>query len=140
MDLVLRNNRTDEDHPLGIFHPHDEVHHIKKENIGLIEVMGLAVLPGRLQEEMTLLATYMLKENFVTLASNDERTKKHVEWASNVRQKYQDLNEETIQHVLQLEIGKVFSIVLEHAGVYKRTKEGKEAFVRFIRSVQEKLN
>ncbi|MFC0472044.1 UDP-glucose--hexose-1-phosphate uridylyltransferase [Halalkalibacter kiskunsagensis] len=138
MDLVLRNNRTDEAHPLGIFHPHDEVHHIKQENIGLIEVMGLAVLPGRLQEEMAVLATYMLQEDFATLASNDERTKKHVEWATEVKGKYQDLNEETIYEVLKLEIGHVFSVVLEHAGVYKRTEEGKAAFIRFVRTVQDK--
>ncbi|WP_332696052.1 UDP-glucose--hexose-1-phosphate uridylyltransferase [Halalkalibacter lacteus] len=135
MDLVLRNNRTDGLHPLGIFHPHDEVHHIKKENIGLIEVMGLAVLPGRLQVEMEVLATYMLEEDFASLASNDDRTKKHVEWATSIKEKYQDLNEGTIHEILQLEIGKVFSVVLEHAGVYKRTAEGKAAFVRFIQSI-----
>ncbi|WP_035179915.1 UDP-glucose--hexose-1-phosphate uridylyltransferase [Alkalihalobacterium bogoriense] len=135
-DVVLRNNRTNEKHPLGIFHPHDEVHHIKKENIGLIEVMGLAVLPGRLKEEMEVLATYLVDENFEQKAKQDERTEKHVEWALKVKANYPNLTKENVPSILKDEIGKVFSIVLEHAGVFKRTSEGKAAFLRFIEQVK----
>lgn len=129
LDLVLRNNRTNDEHPLGIFHPHHEVHHIKKENIGLIEVMGLAVLPGRLQEEMNLLAEYLLDEEKVLA---DKRTAKHADWAKTVIEHHPQLNSENIHNVLCEEVGRVFSVVLEHAGVYKRTEEGQAAFERFV--------
>ncbi|MCP3031498.1 UDP-glucose--hexose-1-phosphate uridylyltransferase [Halobacillus sp. A1] len=131
LDLVLRNNRTDEEHPLGIFHPHEEVHHIKKENIGLIEVMGLAVLPGRLVEEMQALAEYTLTGE-LNKAEKDERTAKHVPWAREVLQKHKNLSEATIHAVFKEEIGKSFSTVLEHAGVFKRDPKGAQAFRTFI--------
>lgn len=138
LDLVLRNNRTSDEHPLGIFHPHQEVHHIKKENIGLIEVMGLAVLPGRLQEEMAALAGYMINDDF-SGAENDDKIAKHHIWAKKVKEKHPKLSEDTIDEVIKHEIGKVFSTVLEHAGVFKRNDSGKAAFVRFIKQVQGKL-
>ncbi|MYL32142.1 UDP-glucose--hexose-1-phosphate uridylyltransferase [Pontibacillus yanchengensis] len=130
LDLVLRNNRTSEEHPMGIFHPHDSVHHIKKENIGLIEVMGLAVLPGRLIEEMKELAHYMESDNLDGAMAN-ENTAKHVPWAREILAK-KDCSTTNIQEVLQDEIGKRFSEVLEHAGVFKQTLEGQEAFLAFI--------
>ncbi len=135
LDLVLRNNRTDDEYPLGIFHPHQEVHHIKKENIGLIEVMGLAVLPGRLVEEMEVLGEYILNDKLDTEGKEDDRMAKHVEWAKRIKNEYTDLNENNVKQVLQEEIGKTFSTVLEHAGVFKQDKEGKEAFRRFINQI-----
>ncbi|WP_078556711.1 UDP-glucose--hexose-1-phosphate uridylyltransferase [Bacillus alkalicellulosilyticus] len=137
-DLVLRNNRTSEQHPMGIFHPHDEVHHIKKENIGLIEVMGLAVLPGRLQEEMELLSTYLCSDEAIDKITLDHRTNKHKQWAEKLQSLY-TFNEENVGHILQQEVGKVFSVVLEHAGVFKRTNEGKTAFLKFITHVQQSV-
>ena len=131
-DLVLRNNRTSDEHPLGIFHPHEEVHHIKKENIGLIEVMGLAVLPGRLKEELQLVGDYLLKPDFKESLLADERTKKHADWAERVMNAYPQLNEKNAQDILREEVGRIFSVVLEHAGVYKRTPEGRSAFIKFI--------
>ncbi|MBS4223218.1 UDP-glucose--hexose-1-phosphate uridylyltransferase [Lederbergia citrea] len=133
-DLVLRNNRTNEEHPLGIFHPHDEVHHIKKENIGLIEVMGLAVLPGRLKEELQLVAKYLLQPDYQERLIADDRTNKHAAWATGIIDSYPQLNEENIHGILRAEIGRIFSIVLEHAGVFKRTEEGQMAFRKFIKS------
>lgn len=132
-DLVLRNNRTTKEHPLGIFHPHKELHHIKKENIGLIEVMGLAILPARLKDEMELLKGYIL--NGKDLRS-DELTLKHADWAEEFLQRYQNLTEDNIDQVIQDEIGKVFQTVLEHAGVFKRTEEGQNAFNRFLGSIR----
>jgi len=134
LDLVLRNNRTSEKHPLGIFHPHEEVHHVKKENIGLIEVMGLAVLPGRLQEELNVLARYILNDHWEQ-ASNDELTLKHVQWAKKINRYDKTFNEKDIQEILRKNIGIVFSKVLEHAGVFKRTQEGKKAFDQFIKFI-----
>ncbi|MCF6410004.1 UDP-glucose--hexose-1-phosphate uridylyltransferase [Pseudalkalibacillus salsuginis] len=136
LDLVLRNNQTSTAHPMGIFHPHEEVHHIKKENIGLIEVMGLAVLPGRLVEEMEILAGYMLENELETKAVNDERTSKHVDWAKQIIAAHQHLDEYNIKEVLKQEIGRTFSKVLEHAGVFKRTPEGQEGFRRFLKTVE----
>jgi len=138
LDLVLRNNRTDERHPLGIFHPHNEVHHIKKENIGLIEVMGLAVLPGRLKEEMKALGEYLVKDEMKKI-KEDERTAKHYDWAMKMKNQYGEFPNETIHDVLRKEVGQVFSIVLEHAGVFKRNKQGKSAFLRFIEYIQENV-
>ena len=132
LDLTLRNNITTEEHPLGVYHPHAQYHHIKKENIGLIEVMGLAVLPARLKEEMELLEEYILAGKDV--ASN-EKIEKHAAWVSEFLPKYPDINKDNIHGILEKEIGNVFIHVLEDAGVYKCTPEGREAFMRFIRTL-----
>ena len=132
LDLVLRNNITTEEHPLGVFHPHSELHNIKKENIGLIEVMGLAVLPARLKTEMELLAEKILAGADI---SADERTEKHAKWFSAFADSYV-FGAENVDEILRAEIGKTFVKVLEDAGVYKRTNDGKEAFLRFCRSVK----
>ncbi len=133
LDLVLRNNITTKEHPLGVFHPHSELHHIKKENIGLIEVMGLAVLPSRLKTEMALLSEAMLNGSDI---SADERIAKHAEWAQDIKSRYSDLNKENIDSVLKAEIGAVFAKVLEYAGVFKRDNGGRQAFMRFIKEVK----
>lgn len=132
LDLVLRNNITTEEHPLGVYHPHAKLHHIKKENIGLIEVMGLAVLPARLKGEMTLLKEYILAGKDLT---QNDTLEKHAEWVSEFLPKYTDVNETNIDEILQKEIGDVFVQVLEDAGVYKCTAEGREAFMRFINTL-----
>ncbi|MBQ7680358.1 MAG: UDP-glucose--hexose-1-phosphate uridylyltransferase [Butyrivibrio sp.] len=132
LDLVLRNNITTDEHPLGVFHPHAELHHIKKENIGLIEVMGLAVLPSRLQAEMLQLKEAMLSGAELRA---DAVLGKHADWVDELRQRYDDINEENIDQILRDEIGEVFLHVLEDAGVYKRTPEGQAAFDRFIQSL-----
>ena len=131
LDLVLRNNLTTPEHPLGLYHPHAGLHHIKKENIGLIEVMGLAVLPARLKEELTAVA-----EGLVSGADlrGSELTAKHAGWAEGFRDKY-DITEENALTIVRRETGLVFAQVLEDAGVYKRTPEGREAFFRFLRAV-----
>ena len=129
LDLVLRNNLTTKEHPLGVYHPHAELHHIKKENIGLIEVMGLAVLPARLREEMELLGEYLLEKKDLR---SHELLSKHADWAEEFLPDYPAIDKDNINDILQKEIGKVFLQVLEHAGVYKRTQEGQEAFDRFI--------
>ncbi len=134
LDLVLRNNRTSEEHPLGIFHPHQELHHIKKENIGLIEVMGLAVLPVRLKEEMELLKVYILKGKDLR---SHELTEKHADWAEKFLSKYSEIKEDSLHNIIEQEIGKVFLKVLEHAGVFKRSEEGQKAFNRFVVSLSE---
>ncbi|MGL5717160.1 MAG: UDP-glucose--hexose-1-phosphate uridylyltransferase [Paraclostridium sp.] len=133
LDLVLRNNRTSDKYPLGIFHPHAKVHHIKKENIGLIEVMGLAVLPARLKDEMHILKKYMLskKENI----SEDKIVNKHNEWYTYVISKYNDINEENVEEILKKEIGAKFLTVLSHSGVFKRDLMGINAFDKFIQSL-----
>ncbi len=131
LDLVLRNNRTSEEYPLGIFHPHQELHHIKKENIGLIEVMGLAVLPARLKTELAALADALVKGADIHA---DETLSKHAPWADSLREKYAFTAENALS-ILQDEVGKVFAKVLEHAGVYKRTDAGQAAFLRFVESV-----
>ncbi|WP_167958857.1 UDP-glucose--hexose-1-phosphate uridylyltransferase [Anaerosporobacter faecicola] len=132
LDLVLRNNITTEEHPLGVFHPHAELHHIKKENIGLIEVMGLAVLPARLKQEMEHLETAMLENKDLR---KDETLEKHAQWADVIREKHPELNASNIHEIIQEEIGLVFATVLEHAGVYKRDAAGQEAFQRFIQTL-----
>ncbi len=132
LDLVLRNNITTPEHPMGVYHPHAELHHIKKENIGLIEVMGLAVLPARLVGEMEALAEGIIKGE--DLYAN-ELTSKHADWAKEVIASHPELNEKNVKDILNEEIGKVFCKVLEHAGVYKRTEEGINAFVKFTQSV-----
>lgn len=141
IDLVLRNNRTDEGNPLGIFHPHSEHHNIKKENIGLIEVMGLAVLPGRLKHEMRKIAEFLKEEDSLKKIEEDNETKKHLTWLKSFYNKYENeikdfKEEEIIEKILNVEIGITFSRVLEDAGVFKRNKKGEQAFLKFI----EELN
>jgi len=131
IDLVLRNNLTTEEHPLGLYHPHAELHHIKKENIGLIEVMGLAVLPARLKNELAVLGEKMVKGEDLRA---DPLTASHAEWAERIMQE-NEVTEDNVTDILQREVGLVFAQVLEHAGVYKRTEEGKKAFLRFAESV-----
>ena len=132
IDLVLRNNLTTDEHPLGVFHPHADKHKIKKENIGLIEVMGLAVLPARLCEEMDVLADYLAQGKDIT---RDARTAKHAAWVDSFAPKYQFSYDNTGE-ILQKEIGRTFEAVLEDTGVYKCTPEGREAFVRFAKTVK----
>ncbi len=135
LDLVLRNNITTKEHPLGVYHPHAELHHIKKENIGLIEVMGLAVLPARLQGEMQALNEAIRAGKDIR---SDAELEKHADWTEELKEKYPSLaasSEEELDQILKKEIGLVFAKVLEHAGVYKRTREGQEAFGRFIEEV-----
>ena len=132
LDLTLRNNITTEEHPLGVFHPHAELHHIKKENIGLIEVMGLAVLPSRLKAEMAELKKFILAGKD---PASDETLAKHADWVKEFLPRYDSVTEENIDHILQQEIGRVFVRVLEDAGVYKCTKEGREAFLKFVRTL-----
>ncbi|MBO4546314.1 MAG: UDP-glucose--hexose-1-phosphate uridylyltransferase [Treponema sp.] len=134
LDLVLRNNITTEEHPLGVYHPHAELHHIKKENIGLIEVMGLAVLPPRLKVEMQKLAAALVAGTDI---ASDELLAKHAEWANELKKKYKFTKEST-DKILRKEIAIVFSKVLEHAGVYKRDADGKAAFLRFVQAVNKK--
>lgn len=129
MDLTLRNNLTTREHPLGLYHPHVQYHHIKKENIGLIEVMGLAVLPARLKNEMHLVREAILAGKDIAA---DERIRSHAEWVQEVLPHYERIGEDNITQILQVEIGKVFVKMLEDAGVYKCTQEGRQAFLRFI--------
>ncbi|MBE6817074.1 MAG: UDP-glucose--hexose-1-phosphate uridylyltransferase [Ruminococcaceae bacterium] len=131
LDLVLRNNITTEECPLGFYHPHPEYHHIKKENIGLIEVMGLAVLPSRLKEEISVLADAMVNERDITA---DERIAKHADWAAKIMQE-NDITADNCTDILKAEIGKVFTAILEQCGVYERNETGKAQFIRFIESV-----
>lgn len=132
VDLVLRNNITTKEHPLGVFHPHEELHHIKKENIGLIEVMGCAILPARLKEETKLLEEYILSGKNI---KENDIIGKHYEWVEKFKGNYPDINESNITEIIQNEIGKEFLRVLEHAGVFKRNKEGQEGFIRFIKTL-----
>lgn len=129
LDLALRNNITTEECPLGLYHPHAKYHHIKKENIGLIEVMGLAILPARLKDELHLLEEYILEKKDIRSC---EAIEKHADWAESFLPNYPDISQENIQEILRKEIGKVFTGVLEDAGVYKCTPEGREAFLRFL--------
>ena len=131
LDLVLRNNITTGEHPLGVYHPHAELHHIKKENIGLIEVMGLAVLPARLKDELSAVADALASGADLRA---DERTAKHADWAEGFAPRY-TITADNALDIVKKETGLVFAKVLEHAGVYARTGEGKEAFLRFLRSV-----
>lgn len=132
LDLVLRNNITTKEHPLGVYHPHANLHHIKKENIGLIEVMGLAVLPARLQKEMELLKDAILSGADLTA---DETLAKHADWVAEFLPKYSSITSETIDELLHQEIGAVFVQVLEDAGVYKCNEEGRSAFLRFVKAL-----
>jgi UDPglucose--hexose-1-phosphate uridylyltransferase len=129
LDLVLRNNITTEEHPMGVYHPHAELHHIKKENIGLIEVMGLAVLPARLKNEMALLKTAILENKDIRA---DETLEKHADWTDEIKAKYTDINADNIDKIIEDEIGIVFAKVLSHAGVFKNTED----FLRFTKAVK----
>ncbi len=131
LDLVLRNNITTEEYPLGVYHPHQELHHIKKENIGLIEVMGLAVLPARLRDELHGVAQALVCGDDLR---QDEILRKHADWADELKTRY-TFTADNAEELLRREVGAVFAAVLEHAGVYKCTPEGREAFLRFIHSV-----
>lgn len=129
LDLVLRNNITTKEHPLGVYHPHAKLHHIKKENIGLIEVMGLAVLPARLKEEMEVVKEYLLASKNIR---ENERIEKHADWVEEFLPRYERIDQTNVDEIIQNEIGKVFEQVLLDAGVYKRNEEGQKAFERFI--------
>ena len=133
LDLVLRNNITTEERPLGVYHPNPELHHIKKENIGLIEVMGLAVLPGRLNKELA-----QLKDAVLTGADirSDEALSVHADWIDELKAQY-TFDENNTEEILKQEVGKVFKQVLEDAGVYKCTDEGRAAFMRFVDTVNK---
>ena len=135
LDLVLRNNITTDECPLGVYHPHAELHHIKKENIGLIEVMGLAVLPARLKNEMEKLAEVLVKQG-VDAVRKDPLLEKHADWAEEFMSR-REVTAENVNEVIRDEIGKVFAKVLEHAGVYKRDPEGMAAFGRFVDSLNK---
>ena len=132
LDLVLRDNITTEEYPLGVYHPHQELHHIKKENIGLIEVMGLAVQPSRLKGELADLADAFVEGRDIRA---DEALEKHNHWAEELKTRY-TFTKENAMDILQKEVGVVFATVLEHAGVYKCTDEGRTAFLRFINSMK----
>ena len=128
-DLVLRNNITTKERPLGVFHPNPALHHIKKENIGLIEVMGLAVLPSRLAEELTILKDAMLAGKEI---ASDDKIASHADWAKEILANHAEFNCDNAMDIIRYEVGKVFEQVLEDAGVFKRDKQGKEAFARFV--------
>ena len=135
LDLVLRNNITTEEHPLGVYHPHAELHHIKKENIGLIEVMGLAVLPSRLKGELAALEEAILAGADI---GADPVLSKHAPWVEELKTRHTFTKENTAA-ILQEEVGQVFAKVLEHAGVYKRTEGGRKAFLRFVEVVNQEV-
>lgn len=133
LDLVLRNNLTTEAYPDGLYHPHPEYHHIKKENIGLIEVMGLAVLPARLKTEMQTLKACLLAGGDVRA---DETIAKHADWTDMLKEKYPQMNAENIDTIIQDEIGLVYAGILEQAGVFKRDEQGRAAFMKFVEFVK----
>ena len=132
LDLTLRNNITTEEHPLGVYHPHAQYHNIKKENIGLIEVMGLAVLPSRLKEELEILADYIVEGKNIR---SNEKIAKHADWTDSFLPKYDSITKDNVMDILKEETGIVFTHVLEDAGVYKCTEEGRRAFMRFIETL-----
>lgn len=133
LDLVLRNNITTDEHPMGVYHPHANLHHIKKENIGLIEVMGLAVLPSRLKTEMAELADALV--NGLPVSEYSENIAKHAQWAQEIQRRY-EITRDNVEGILRKEIGMVFAQVLEDAGVYKLDESGREGFARFLASVK----
>lgn len=133
LDLVLRNNITTDEHPMGVYHPHANLHHIKKENIGLIEVMGLAVLPSRLKTEMAELADALV--NRLPVSEYSENIAKHAQWAQEIQRRY-EITRDNVEGILRKEIGMVFAQVLKDAGVYKLNESGREGFVRFLASVK----
>lgn len=132
LDLTLRNNRTSDEHPDGIFHPHAHLHHIKKENIGLIEVMGLAVLPSRLKEELEIIETCILEQTKLPSALAS-----HLPWMEHLQSAYHGLGKDDLHSAIQKEVGLIFQNVLENSGVYKQTKEGQEGFLRFIQTLED---
>lgn len=132
LDLTLRNNITTEEHPLGVYHPHAQYHNIKKENIGLIEVMGLAVLPARLKEELEILADYLVEGKDIR---SNEKIEKHADWVAGFLPKYSEISRENVMDILKEEVGQTFVHVLEDAGVYKCVEEGRKAFLRFIETL-----
>ena len=132
MDLVLRNNITTQEHPLGVYHPHADLHHIKKENIGLIEVLGLAILPSRLKTEMEMLKEAILEKKDIRSIPELE---KHADWVAQFMKDDTEVNEDNLEAILQKEIGQVFCQVLNDAGVFKRNEAGKAAFRRFTDSL-----
>jgi UDPglucose--hexose-1-phosphate uridylyltransferase len=134
LDLVLRNNITTEEHPLGVYHPHAELHHIKKENIGLIEVMGLAVLPARLKDELKAVAEALVAGKDLNA---DPLTASHALWAEEIKARHPELSADNVEEIVEQEVGVVFTKVLEDAGVFKRTAEGQEAYLRFVEAVNE---
>lgn len=134
LDLVLRNNLTTKEHPLGLFHPHSEYHHIKKENIGLIEVMGLAVLPARLKEELSIIENILLSSKDI---SSDFNIDSHKPWIENIRLKYAEINKENVRCILEEEIGNIFVQILENAGVFKTDSIGISAFKKFTDHLSE---
>ena len=134
LDLVLRNNITTPEHPLGVYHPHAKLHHIKKENIGLIEVMGLAVLPSRLKQELFDLADMLVAR--VPAEQYPEALQKHAAWAQEILARHPELNSDSVHLILQDEVGQVFAQVLADAGVYKLDEAGRVGFVRFLESVK----
>ena len=141
MDLVLRNNRTTDEYPYGIFHPHEELHHVKKENIGLIEVMGLAVLPGRLKNELDDIEMILSGDRKYDKKeiSADDPLFKHVPWIDELVNKYgMNLKREEAEVVVKDEVGKIFLKVLMDAGVFKRDEKGKAAFDKFLDSIHFK--
>lgn len=132
MDLALRNNITTEERPLGVYHPRPEYFHIKKENIGIIEVMGLAILPSRLKKELELIKEYVLAGKNIR---ENEELEKHADWLDDVLKRYgSDINKDNIDDILKKEVGEVFKGVLEDAGVFKNTPKGRKYFLRFIAS------
>lgn len=138
LDLVLRNNRTTEEHPDGIFHPHEELHHIKKENIGLIEVLGLAVLPARLKEELEVIKENLLRND--DTITNMEMMKSHLEWFYDIKKKYSLITEDNVQEIINNEVSEVFTKVLEHCGVFKWDDKGKDAMERYINVLKTEIN
>ncbi len=132
LDLALRNNITTDECPLGVYHPHAELHHIKKENIGLIEVMGLAVLPSRLKEELAVLEDYIVTGKDIR---SNQLIEKHADWTYEFLKKYDNVNADNVDAIVKDEIGLVFAKVLEYAGVFKRDEAGQAAFLRFINSL-----
>jgi len=134
LDLVLRNNRTNAEHPLGIFHPHTQVHHIKKENIGLIEVMGLAVLPARLKNELEMIEGWLLNRD-IDGEPKEKELEKHIQWIEHIRGKYKDINRNNVMAILKKEVGIKFMSVLEHAGVFERNEEGQNSFLKFLKYI-----
>ncbi|MGO1372209.1 MAG: UDP-glucose--hexose-1-phosphate uridylyltransferase [Senegalia sp. (in: firmicutes)] len=133
LDLVLRNNRTNEKYPHGIFHPHSRLHHIKKENIGLIEVMGLAVLPGRLEDELEKIEDIILDSSLINDIKEKDQLYKHKEWIEELIEEHSSIKDKKeIRKILEKEVGLKFLDVLKDAGVYKRNEDGKKAFVKFM--------
>lgn len=136
LDLVLRNNRCDDLNPDGIFHPHKELHHIKKENIGLIEVLGLAVLPARLKEELSNIKECLLNEEKIYEMSEKENLIPHLPWFNEIKSKYNEFNKENIDKIIEDEVGFVFEKVLEDCGVFKWNEEGKKAMEKYIKDLE----